>query len=646
MCGITGLVSTHGADFDRFSGMTDALAHRGPDARGEFRAPGIALGHRRLSIIDLSEAANQPMHNEDGSLILVANGEIYNHRELRESLGRKGHRFRSGSDCEVLLHRYEELGEDLLEGVNGMFAFALWDRNRNRLLVAVDRFGKKPLYYAALGARFALASEMHALLHLPWVEKSLDPVALDRYLTFRHVPAPLTMLQAVRKLEPATLLVWESGRIATRRYWRPRPAITPETVYDATVVDRFEALFDDAVALRLQSDVPLGLYLSGGVDSAAVASSMARQQTTGDRISYTIGFDYRHNEHPRAQRVAAHLGFDFNPVEVEPELFGSTAKIAFHLDEPFGDMLCLPAYCLAREARKRLTVVLTGDGADEILNGYFHQRLMMLRERNLWLFAASGAGRALAALARAVPAAVVDRFFDYPDRFGPREKLKLVQALTHSGAFGGFYEGITSCFSPEDKQSICTPELREQWSGEPLHLFFHRQMEENREFDFNARLSLLDLQCWIPFSVLYRLDKLNMAHAVETRSPFLDYRLVEAALHLPPQAKFNPRRNKEVLRAIIDRHFPEPLREKGKQAFYMPLTSPTRRQFAAWCRALLTREGVARRGLFVWSAVERLFFQFDHGSMLAYRQLAALAMLEQWFRVVMDTNPHRESASS
>ncbi|MBF0358691.1 MAG: asparagine synthase (glutamine-hydrolyzing) [Magnetococcales bacterium] len=642
MCGITGLISSSKSDFDHFSRMTDSISHRGPDARGEFRDPGIALGHRRLSIIDLSTAANQPMQNEDGSVVLVANGEIYNYQELTAAMVDRGHKFRSQSDSEVLLHLYEEFGENFLDGVNGMFACALWDRNRKRLIAAVDRFGKKPLYFSAMGSRFSIASEMHALLHQPWVTKEVDPMAIDRYLTFRYVPAPLTILKKVKKLEAATMLIWQGGDLSIRRYWQAELKTDPAAVYSGSVVDEFEALLDDAVALRMQSDVPLGLYLSGGVDSAAIASSMARQQPEGDKISYTVGFDYRYNEQPRAKKIAEHLGFEFNPVEVTADIFDNTEKIAFHLDEPFGDMLCMPSYILAREAKKRLTVVLTGDGADEILNGYFHQRLMILRQKNRWLAKTPGAGLAGSLLVKGVPAQIINRFFDYPDRFGPREKLKLVQALTHSGDFGSFYEGITSCFSPEDKLAAYRKEFREQLTGEPISQMFQRNMAEKSDFDFTARLSLLDLKHWIPFSVLFRLDKLNMAHAVETRSPFLDYRLVEMALNLPSEAKFNKRRNKELLRAVIDRRFPEHLREKGKQAFYMPLTSPTRTKFLEWSQSLLTEAGVKSRGIFQWPYIELLFNLFAQGSMLAYRQLVALAMLELWFTVYVDSQKNQE----
>ncbi|MBF0108291.1 MAG: asparagine synthase (glutamine-hydrolyzing) [Magnetococcales bacterium] len=643
MCGITGLFSPDHEDFALFAAMTQALFHRGPDAGGAFREEGMALGHRRLTIIDLSSSGNQPLFNEDGSLVLVANGEIYNYRQLTAGLKERGHRFVSDSDCEVLLHLYEELGERLLDGVNGMFAFALWDRRAGQLVAAVDRFGKKPFYYGEQGPRFLFASEMHTLLRFPWMTREVDPVAVEHYLAFRHVPAPRTIFKSFKKLQPAHMLVRREGRIRIFRYWHPAPS--PGSSYGPETVDRFEELFDDAVRLRLQSDVPLGLYLSGGVDSAAVAASMSRQMS-GKKISFSVGFDYRYNEHPRARQVADFLGFEFNPITVEGDLFHTLPEMVYHLDEPFGDLLSLPSWILAREAKKKLSVVLTGDGADEIFNGYFHQRLMMLRQRHEPLFSTPGMRSALTWLTRLAPAALIDRFFDYPDRFGPREKLKLVQSLRHAGRFGDFYEHITACLTPEDKMAAILPEFRQQWDDVPLAQCFERDLDDGDGFEFISRISLLDVKYWIPFSVLFRLDKLNMAHAVENRSPFLDYRLVEFALNLPREAKFNRSRNKEVLRAMIERRFPEHLREKGKQAFYMPLTTAMRSHFLLWCHDLLNKESMANRGIFQWTYLEALFRWFSHGSMLAYRQLVAIAMLELWFKVFIDDARPWESHAS
>lgn len=632
MCGITAVISPDPADQALLEPMTSLLRHRGPDAEGFWRGDGVGLGHRRLAILDLSPTGAQPMCNESQSVQLVCNGEIYDYQEHNRRLAAGGHHIRSRSDCETLVHLYEDFGAGMLERINGMFALALWDQSEQRLLAAVDRFGKKPLYYVALGGRLILSSELKSLLLFPWVARDPDPEAVDRYLSLRYVPAPLTILKAARKLEPGSFLEWQNGRATMRTYWKP----TPQTFgpYCPAQVDQFQDLLTDSVRLRLQSDVPLGVYLSGGVDSSAVAAIMS-PMAQGERVSYSVGFDYAHNELPRAERIASHLGFAFNPVTVTGDDFKLLPAVAYHLDEPFGDLLALPAYLLAREAKRMLTVVLTGDGADEILSGYFHQRIMLLRGRFQGLLRAPGVGPTLATALRAVPAALLDRFFDYPDRLGRREKEKLAQALQGISGFGTFYEGVTSCFSPQDKLAALAPGWLGQ--GESLAECVDRDLAGYDGFSFLSRLSLLDLKYWIPFSVLFRLDKMNMAHAVETRSPFLDYRLVEMALNLPDEAKRSHIRNKEILRAVIDRLFPPDLREKGKQAFYMPMTQAYRTTYLAWLDDMLAPPAVSRRGIFRVHYVREQRESFLTGSMLSGRQLTAMAMLEQWFRVFVDS---------
>jgi asparagine synthase (glutamine-hydrolysing) len=641
MCGIAAILSNDPKDHELVRTMTDLLRHRGPDGSGYYQCPGVSLGHRRLSILDLSPAASQPMHNEDNSIHLVCNGENYNYLEITAELRARGHVFRSKSDSEVLLHLYEEYHDALLDRVNGMYAFAIWDENRKRLIAAVDRFGKKPLYYAVDGGRLLLASEMKALLVFPWIGREIDPLALDRYMSLRYVPAPLTLFKAIRKLEPSTMLIWENGAASVRRYWEPQRSET--IVYDRNAIDAFQHLLTDAVKLRMQSDVPLGLYLSGGVDSSAIAGTM-HSVAKGTHVSYTLSLDYKYNERERARGIAEHLHYAFNPVTVLQEDFRHLPTIAYHLDEPLGDLLCLPAFLLARKAKEQLTVVLTGDGADETMMGYFHQRIMTAWQRWNILFRFPGAGRFLSALARLAPNSIMNRFFDYPDRMGTWEKKKLAATLADSASFGAFYEGITSAFLPEEKLRLYTPEFSSHARTSPLNEVFQNDLEAYRDFSFYSRLSLLDLKYWIPFSVLFRLDKLNMAHAVETRSPFLDYRIVEMMLNLSDKGKFNPRRNKEILRALIERLFPPQLREPGKQAFYMPLSAQYRQGYFKLLSGLLTRQSIERRGFFQWPCVEQMLAAFPQGSMLLDRQLTALAQLELWCCVFLDNKRDLEIA--
>lgn len=632
MCGIVALVSPAPAEHSLVPAMNDLLRHRGPDSSGLWRGGPASLGQRRLSILDLSAAGAQPMHNEDNTVHLVCNGEIYNYLDLnRAHLG--GHGFVSRSDSETLLHLYEEFGLDLLAEVNGMFAFAIWDERQRRLVAGVDRIGKKPLYYAESEGRLALASELKSLLLLPWVRREVDPQAVDHYLSFRHVPAPLTMFRSVRKLEPATMLVWQDGKTRLSRYWEVEPRA--EMPYGEAAREGFRELFADAVKIRMQSDVPLGLYLSGGVDSAAVGGMMRELEPGGQREAYTVSIDYKHDEGPRARAIASHLGYGFHEVRVQPEDFDLFGEIAWHLDEPMGDIIALPSYLLAREAKKSLTVTLTGDGADEILSGYFHHKVMRLRQGSAVL-----QNRVLAALtgtaARAVPCAVFNALFDYPDRIGPRERHKVAEMLKAGGHLGRFYEALTSCLTAGDKAALYSPDFVAQLQGHtPVHALLERDLSAHPGFSFTSTLGLVDIKYWLPYSVLFRLDKLNMAHAVETRSPFLDYRLVQFAMNLAEEGR-NGTRNKEVLRWLIDGMYPPQLREKGKQAFYMPVTGTWRQRFRAWVLDLLSPKAVASRGMFRWAYVEELLRAEARGSMLANRQLSALAMLELWHRAFID----------
>jgi asparagine synthase (glutamine-hydrolysing) len=627
MCGLAGIVSPVPGDHQHIAAMTDALAHRGPDGSGIYQDEGISLGHRRLSIIDLSRAASQPMANEESTIFLVCNGEIYNYKELTTELRAKGHKFRSRSDNEVILHLYEEHGLDFLNKVNGMFALALWDSRHRRLVAAVDRFGKKPLYYAVDKGRFAFASELKSLMQLAWFDRALDLRALDRYLSFRYVPTPLTIYRSAKKLKPSSLLVFEAEKFSIRRYWQPTP--NGEGANKDFSTEDFAELLEDAVRIRMNSDVPLGVYLSSGVDSATVAGFMSNV-TTGPKVSYTVAFDYEFNERAQAERLAQYLGYTFNPVSVGADDFNNLPTIAKHLDEPFGDLIVLASYHLAKTTKEQLTVTLTGDGADEIFIGYLHQKMM-----NRWRVCSPLQGpifyrQLISRLVGLVPHQFLNLAFDYPDRLGPREQRKFVQALAQSGSLGSFYEGVTTCFTARDKENLYTNDFRKAVDGEPLSEEFQRAFTDHKEFSFLSRLSLMDLKYWIPFIVLFRLDKLNMAHAVETRSPYLDYRVVEAALNMPDSAKLTRGRDKDILRRVHERQFPEDLWAKGKQAFYMPFLKAEQQRFNAWIEDRLSRKNVERWGFFHWPYIQDLKTDSSRGSMLANRQLVALAMLEEW----------------
>ncbi|MBF0349327.1 MAG: asparagine synthase C-terminal domain-containing protein, partial [Magnetococcales bacterium] len=386
------------------------------------------------------------------------------------------------------------------------------------------------------------------------------------------------------------------------------------------------------VRLRLISDVPVGFYLSGGVDSTTIAA-LAKKHSASARDALTVGFGNRFDEHEIAGQVAAHLGLTFHSLTVEPDDFALMDRIVWHMDEPLGDMIVLPAFLLARAAKKHVTVVLTGDGADEILAGYLHQRVMILRQRHEGWLKRPGVAKGLSLLLEHTPVSWLNRAFDYPDRFGTREREKLVEVAVNSGDWAYCYEALTSCFTSMDKLALYTPEFARVSAAEPLAEIYRQQLAEADGFSFLSRLSLLDLRWWIPIIVLYRLDKMAMAHAVETRSPFLDYRVVEAALNLPDNLKLSSREGKEILFRMQRRLLPKPLTMRRKQAFYMPFLERHKAAYQGWVAEMVSRKRVEQRGFFRWQAVAQMQRHATAGSMLANRQLVSLAQLEHWFSI-------------
>src|SRR5688572_27623948 len=381
MCGISGLVYTdasHPVDRELFRHLTSTLTHRGPDADGFHFASGVALGHRRLSIIDLT-TGDQPIYNEDGTRAIVFNGEIYNFQELRVELEARGHRFGTVSDTETIVHAWEEYGDACVTRLRGMFAFALWDARARRLLLARDRVGKKPLYYAHDGERLLFGSELKALLADPSVKRDLALEAVDDYLAFGAVPAPRTVYRGIAQVPPGHYLVWENGRVTVTEYWDLVFQPGPER-READYLEELESVLDEAVRLRMVADVPLGAFLSGGVDSSAIVASMARQSSRPVQTTTVMFNERAFDEAAHARAVAAALGTDHREVLVEPRAADILPKLVWHLDEPFADSSALPTYYVSQAARQRVTVALSGDGGDEGFAGYERRYGMNLLE--------------------------------------------------------------------------------------------------------------------------------------------------------------------------------------------------------------------------------------------------------------------------
>ena len=633
MCGICGYAGI--SEDGLLEAMTDALIHRGPDSAGYFKHDDVGLGHRRLSIIDVA-GGHQPLENEDGSLVLICNGEIYNYQPLREELLSRGHRFRTKSDCEVILHLYEDLGPECLTRLNGMFAFALYDASQRQLFLARDRLGIKPLYYVELPGRFLFASEFKAILRYRGFDPTVNPHAICDYLALRYVPGPDGMFQELRKLPAGHYAIVQNGQAAIRCYWRPELYSGPFERREDEYLEEFAERFERSIRLQMISEVPLGAYLSGGLDSSAIVAAMSRLVSKPVR-TFTVGFDYEHDELAAAAETARLLGCDHTEIACRPSDVTLLPQVIYHLDEPIGDPIVIPMYLLAREAKKHVTVVLTGEGADETLGGYlFHKALLMSHRLDRLL--PHWVRRLVLSPALAItPSTIINLAFRYPAKLGRRGKLKVLDFLNLIGPhqLPAAYRHLISLFDERDTRGLFTDEFRNHFVG-------NRQPDGEPESPVDQTPILnriLDLQFshWLPDDILTKQDKLSMAHAVEGRVPYLDHELVEYALRLPPDLKIRGSKSKYILRRYADRILPKRVTARRKMPFYAPIErSYADPAFQELLHDTLSERALRERGIFRPDAVSRLRGAMRRGEFIVVKQIFSLIALELWFRMAVD----------
>ncbi len=628
MCGIAGVVYSdprHPVDRALVRAMTRTLAHRGPDAEGYLFDRGVGLGHRRLSIIDLS-TGDQPIFNEDGSRAVVFNGEIYNFRELRDELTTRGHRFATASDTEVIVHAWEEYGDECVARLRGMFAFALWDRSRRRLLLARDRVGKKPLYYVQDKERLVFGSELKAVLADPAVKRTISLEALDDYLSFGTVPAPATIYQDVRALPPGHLLTWEDGRARVVEYWDvPVGPVCRRS--ETEHLEAFAAVFDDAVKVRMISDVPLGAFLSGGVDSSAVVLAMA-SHSTRPLLTTSVRFrDQAFDEAPHARAVAAQVGADHAEVFVEPDAATVLPRLAWHLDEPFADSSALPTYYVSQAARRRVTVALSGDGGDEFFGGYAWRYGLSLVEARVrrWL-PRPVRGGLVAPLAAVWPKG--DR---WPRPLRWKTFLRNVSLSPEQAYFHDM-----SLFAPSEKAALLAPDLRRAVADHDPFEGFARHFERVRGLPHLTRITYVDAKTYLAADILVKVDRMSMAHSLEVRSPLLDHKVIEFAATLPPEMKFRRLTSKYLLRRYLARRLSPSLAYRPKQGFAIPLARWLRTDLRPLAEDLLLSRRTLGRGYFVPETVRALWDAHQRGVRDHAHRLWALMMLELWHRLFVD----------
>ena len=621
MCGIAGIVSGDGAPVDRelLERMCAALEHRGPDARGVDVRGSAGLGIQRLRVVDI-EGGDQPIYNEDRSVAVVLNGEIYNFRELRRRLEHAGHRFRTAGDTEVIVHLYEEMGVDCVRALDGMFAFALWDESRHRLLVARDRVGKKPLFYALRDGRLSFASELRALLQDGAVPRDLDEQALDCYLAYGYVPAPLSIFRAVRKLEPGSSMVYEGGDVVLQRYWGLDCSRKLDVGDPGELHERLLETLRAAVRRRLVADVPVGAFLSGGIDSSAVVAAMA-QEAAGPVRTFSIGFDSaRFDELAHARRVAELFGTEHEELYVRPDAAAVAPRIARHHGEPFADSSAIPSFYLAELTRRHVTVALNGDGGDELFAGYSRYAANVLASRFERL---PGPMRRLGAgLAKRLPEGVEEQ--------SARNRLRrLGSSLDLDGP--ARYARYVSLFPPELRARLYGHDERAACCGVsgPASEAIAQPWREASGGDRLDVLLEVDLRTYLPGDLLTKIDIATMAHALEARSPFLDTAMIELAAAIPAELKLRGMEKKKILRDALRAWLPASILDRPKQGFSIPLAEWLRGDLREYSREVLLDPASLSRERFRPEVVGELLDAHRDGRDHSQR-IWALLMLELW----------------
>ncbi len=630
MCGIHGIVSLNNnftPTEEILQLMGNITVHRGPDDSGSYTENGLGIGMRRLSIIDL-EGGHQPLSNEDQTLWLVCNGEIYNFRELREDLKSKGHKFKTGSDSEVILHLYEEYGDDFVLHLNGMFGFALWDVNKKRLVIGRDRIGIKPVYYYKDGDRLLFATEAKAILAVPGVERAIDLVALDSYLTLGYVSAPYSLFKRIKKLPIASLMVIENQKVEIKPYWK-MPSELDFQRTEAEWKQKIKETIEKAVNQQMVSDVPIGAFLSGGIDSSAVVAFMAKHSSQPVK-TYAIGFGgdsggSYYNELPYAKQVSELFKTDHKEIIVKPDVVKLLPKLLWHMDEPMADTAFITTFLVAEFARQDSTVILSGVGGDELFGGYRrylgeyyiqrYQKIPSIIRKNL-----------LAPIARYLPS----------DRHSPLLNLSRLAKgfiLSAEKPFAERYKSYVEVFSPEQIEQIEL--LRKSHSHETYDALAEAFANTNSEDPIN-RLFQVDSLTQLPDDLLMLTDKMTMATSLECRVPLLDQDMVELAARMTGSMKIKGRELKYILKECLHDVLPKEILYRKKRGFGAPMGSWLKNELAPLLKQVLSQKTIESRGLFNWDVVQKTIALHESNKEDHTDHLQALMNLEIWCRLYLD----------
>lgn len=640
MCGICGVVNTNGKAVDPhiIKMMCESMKHRGPDGEGIYTNSdcglrtedlksklriSIGLGHRRLSIIDLSQAGHQPMCNENGDVWLVLNGEIYNYISLRDDLKKKGHKFKSATDSEVILHLYEEYGENCVKHLCGMFAFAIWDEREGSLMLARDRPGKKPLLYSYNNETFVFASEFSSLLSSGLIKRDVNLKAIDSYLSFGYIPAPMSIYKDVFKVNPAHILIFKNGEIVTKKYWEqdylPKAKVSETEAEIETL-----RLLRESVKMRLQSDVPVGAFLSGGLDSSAVVGIMSEFSTKKVK-TFSIGFDVPgYNELDHANTIAKHFETEHHEFVVKPDALEILPDLVEHYGEPYADSSAIPTYYVSKQTKEYVTVALNGDGADEVFAGYERYKAMRMAEiyHNM-----------PGMLKKCVSNCVISVF---PDSVDPKNKWNRLRRFIKGASLPAkeryqFWVGI---FPGKLKNELYTVDFKHESAGSNDLLC--SDIYSDKGLDLVDRLLSVDSTTYLPNDLLVKVDIASMANSLEARSPFLDHKLMEFAASLPANYKMKFLKNKYILKKAVSRLLPAENISRKKMGFGVPMERWLREDLRPFMVETLLSSASLNRGYFKPNVIKGLVEDHIKGICDYSSQLWALLMLELWHQKFID----------
>lgn len=626
MCGICGKINLNSEPVSELliRSMTRILSHRGPDGEGLYVNGKVGLGHRRLKVIDLSDSARQPMSNEDGTIWIVYNGEIYNFLELRKGLEGKGHVFRSKSDVEVIIHLYEEKGLDCVKDLRGMFAFAIWDDKRKRLFLARDRVGKKPLNYAINARSFIFASEIKSILQDPSFTQEIDPDAVDLYLTYQCIPSPQTIFKEIKKLPPAHTLVLENGQIRIDSYWSlsyQNPLRMKEQDYCQNIRD----LLNESCKIRMISDVPLGVFLSGGIDSSAVTSIISRISTRPVK-TFSLGFEEESfNELKYARKIAKEFNTEHHEYIVKPDVLDILPKLVWHFSEPFADASAIPTYYISKMSRQAVTVALNGDGGDESFAGY--ERYAAAKIANLYGL---------------LPLFLRKGFYAIFENFGEstrkKDFLKNLKRFLYGATLSAQkrYAYWMTTFDDRLKSKLYTDDFKNRLNNNSSWGIIEDNFKRAKTEDFLSSLFAVDVGTYLPNDLLVKADIATMANSLEGRSPFLDHKLMEFAARIPSGLKLKGLTNKYILKKALAGLIPSEILRRKKYGFGIPIGSWFRRELKDSIHQVLLSPNFLKRNYFNESTLRALVDEHvsgraDHG----YR-IWALMNLELWHSIFID----------